>query len=89
MASDLQNLSPTGCGKALLENGFVVLKNASTMYYRCNEGYKLSTNLGWGVATCGDGHWNGFSGQCIGTYVVLALIALLNWNICMFFFYHS
>ncbi|XP_075901175.1 complement factor H-like [Nelusetta ayraudi] len=55
----------SGCGKAHLENGFVVKRNANTIHFRCNEGYRLSTHISWVVATCRDGHWIGFSGQCI------------------------
>ncbi|XP_072244865.1 complement factor H-like [Leuresthes tenuis] len=49
-------------GKACLalqiENGFAVGPIANTIYYSCNETYKLYTNGWWDEATCNNAKWS-------------------------------
>ncbi|XP_057696961.1 complement factor H-like isoform X2 [Corythoichthys intestinalis] len=47
-------------------HGFAVGPVHDTLYYTCNEGYKLPSNGWWGEAKCFDGLWSGLE-QCIET----------------------
>ncbi|XP_068446214.1 complement factor H-like isoform X2 [Clinocottus analis] len=54
----------SGCLTAHVSNGFIVGPHGDTVYYTCNEGYKLSTEGWWAKAKCTDGVWSGLK-QCI------------------------
>ncbi|KAM7409271.1 hypothetical protein PAMA_000968 [Pampus argenteus] len=51
------------CPKDPFLHGYVVESNG-TLYYTCNDGYKLVTKGWWGEAKCKDGVWTGLQ-QCI------------------------
>ncbi|XP_044056186.1 complement factor H-like isoform X2 [Siniperca chuatsi] len=54
----------TKCSKPNVPNGFVVGPYNDTVYYTCNEGYKLFTKGWWSEAKCNDGVWSGLE-RCI------------------------
>ncbi|XP_071342416.1 complement factor H-like isoform X2 [Trachinotus anak] len=52
------------CAKPNVPHGFIVGPYNETLYYTCEEGYKLVSKGWWGEATCNDGIWSGLE-QCI------------------------
>ncbi|XP_071342399.1 complement factor H isoform X18 [Trachinotus anak] len=56
--------SRTPCAKPNVPHGFIVGPYNETLYYTCEEGYKLVSKGWWGEATCNDGIWSGLE-QCI------------------------
>uniref|UniRef100_A0A4W6F526 Sushi domain-containing protein n=1 Tax=Lates calcarifer TaxID=8187 RepID=A0A4W6F526_LATCA len=56
----------TECQKAIVPHGFVVgpYNDTDTVYYTCDEDYKLVTKGWWGEAKCIGGVWSGLQ-QCI------------------------
>ncbi|MEQ2204873.1 hypothetical protein XENOCAPTIV_020107, partial [Xenoophorus captivus] len=52
------------CVKPDFTNGFTVSVSEDTLYYSCNENYKLPTKNWWGQAKCKDGVWDGLQ-TCI------------------------
>ena len=57
--------SLTACLDPDIPHGFAVVPNNDTLYYTCEEGYKLSSKGWWAKAKCNDGLWSGLE-QCIG-----------------------
>ncbi|XP_038164324.1 complement factor H-like isoform X2 [Cyprinodon tularosa] len=45
------------CEKPQIRNGFAVGPLEGTLYFACNENYKLPTKSWWGQAKCKDGDW--------------------------------
>ncbi|XP_014846401.1 PREDICTED: complement factor H-like [Poecilia mexicana] len=45
----------TRCQKPEITNGFAVEPNEGTIYYACNENFKLPTKSWWGLAKCENG----------------------------------
>ncbi|XP_050933041.1 complement factor H isoform X6 [Lates calcarifer] len=62
--TDIKNCSE--CQKAIVPHGFVVgpYNDTDTVYYTCDEDYKLVTKGWWGEAKCIGGVWSGLQ-QCI------------------------
>ncbi|XP_058494551.1 complement factor H like 4 [Solea solea] len=56
----------TECPEAEIQHGFATGAENDTLYYTCDEGYKLITKGWWGEAKCVGGVWSGL-GQCIET----------------------
>ncbi|XP_070688395.1 complement factor H-like [Pempheris klunzingeri] len=56
--------SCTKCPEAKVPHGFVVGPYNNTVYFTCNEGYKLYTKSWWGEAKCINGVWSEFE-ECI------------------------
>nr|XP_043900780.1 complement factor H-like [Solea senegalensis] len=54
----------TECAEAEIQHGFATGADNDTLYYTCDEGYKLVTKGWWGEAKCVGGVWSGL-GQCI------------------------
>ncbi|XP_037553857.1 complement factor H like 3 [Nematolebias whitei] len=48
------------CSKPPISHGFAVGSFIDTVYYSCDEGYKLFTKSWWGQAKCTNGHWSKF-----------------------------
>lgn len=65
----------TECQKAIVPHGFVVgpYNDTDTVYYTCDEDYKLVTKGWWGEAKCIGGVWSGLQ-QCIGNASVSYLM---------------
>ncbi|XP_031725514.1 complement factor H-like [Anarrhichthys ocellatus] len=53
------------CPKAVVPHVFGVSPNIDTLFYTCNEGFKLSTKGWWAEVKCNEGRWFGFE-HCIG-----------------------
>nr|XP_019960470.1 PREDICTED: complement factor H-like [Paralichthys olivaceus] len=49
----------SGCPNAEVSHGFYVGPYNDTLYYTCDEGYKLVTDGWWAQAECHDGVWSG------------------------------
>ncbi|XP_077573774.1 complement factor H-like [Stigmatopora nigra] len=71
----IQNCS--ACLQPDLLHGFAVIPVHDTLYYTCNDGYKLPTNEWWGEAKCLDGLWSGLE-QCIETSKCVETPLILN-----------
>ncbi|XP_050933055.1 complement factor H isoform X2 [Lates calcarifer] len=54
----------TECPLAEVPHGFIVGPHNETLYYTCEDGYKLATRGWWGEAKCIHGLWFGLE-QCI------------------------
>uniref|UniRef100_A0A3P9K5I7 Sushi domain-containing protein n=1 Tax=Oryzias latipes TaxID=8090 RepID=A0A3P9K5I7_ORYLA len=52
------------CVKPIIPNGFAVGPHDNTVYYSCNQNYKLFSKVWWGVAKCIKGVWSEFQ-KCI------------------------
>lgn len=53
------------CPEAKIDNGFIVGPHNSSVYYTCNEGFKLLSDGWWGEATCVGSAWVGLEQKCI------------------------
>lgn len=53
----------TACQKPKVKHGFIVGPYNNTLYYTCDEDYKLMAKGWWGVTTCGS---DGPVAECIG-----------------------
>lgn len=58
-------MATTACLQPDVLHGFAVGPVHDTLYYTCDEGYKLATKGWWGEAKCIDGLWFGLE-QCVG-----------------------
>ncbi|XP_039984433.1 complement factor H-like [Xiphias gladius] len=56
--------SCTGCPSVEILHGFTVGPYNGTLYYTCDEGYKLFTKGWWSVAKCNGSAWTGLE-KCI------------------------
>ncbi|XP_029356023.1 complement factor H-like [Echeneis naucrates] len=52
------------CPKPKVPHGFIIGPYNETLYFTCEDGYKLASKNWWGEATCTDGVWSGLE-QCI------------------------
>ena len=57
--------SLAACRDLEVDHGFIIDLHNGSLYYTCNEGYKLFTKGWWAEAKCIDGTWSGIQ-QCIG-----------------------
>nr|XP_049575296.1 complement factor H-like isoform X3 [Syngnathus scovelli] len=71
----IQNCS--ACLQPDVLHGFAVRPAEDTLYYTCDEGYKLSTKGWWGQAKCIDGLWYGLE-QCVESNKCREIPAIAN-----------
>ncbi|KAL7396850.1 hypothetical protein ABVT39_012608 [Epinephelus coioides] len=57
---ETKDIKCTPCPTPEVRHGFAVGPYNGTVYYTCDEGYKLFTKGWWAEAKCNDGEWSGF-----------------------------
>nr|AKG51682.1 complement factor H [Oryzias sinensis] len=55
--SGIKSCLDMACVKPVIPNGFAVGPYDNTVYYSCNQNYKLFSKTWWGVAKCNKGVW--------------------------------
>ncbi|XP_078802247.1 complement factor H-like isoform X2 [Oryzias latipes] len=56
--SGIKSCLDLACVKPVIPNGFSVGPYDNTVYYSCNQNYKLFSKAWWGVAKCNKGVWS-------------------------------
>uniref|UniRef100_A0A3B3C1I0 Sushi domain-containing protein n=1 Tax=Oryzias melastigma TaxID=30732 RepID=A0A3B3C1I0_ORYME len=62
--SGIKSCLELACVKPKIPNGFAIGPHDNTVYYSCNQNYKLFSKAWWGVAKCSNGKWSTLQ-ECI------------------------
>lgn len=89
MVFHLVFVDTAGCPTLNIPHGFAVGPFNETVYYTCDESYKLSTKGWWNEAQCVNNTWSEIS-QCIGNERLKTASLSVNWHVhsayCSFLF---